>query len=131
MSDIKNDIIGGGEKQEQAAPLPERTPEGTGTPAASESIPFIETVKYADGISATGVAPLPRTSPEGAPAIEEPAPAADANVPEPPAVDYEALYAAEKSAHDQTKLALADASARLQQASDMGFRAGGGIHTGA
>lgn len=36
--------------------------------------PNTETVHYADGSSATGPAPLPRVSPDGAPAVEPPAP---------------------------------------------------------
>lgn len=42
-----------------------------GTAGTTEPL-TIETVHYADGSSATGVAPLPDHSPEGAPAIEAP-----------------------------------------------------------
>ncbi len=130
MSEIQNDIIGGGEKQEQAAPPPERTPEGI---MASSPEPITETVEYSDGASATGVAPLPGTSPEGAPAVEpDPIPAespVEKVVDE--AIDYAALYLQEQAAHVLTKQSLTDALARLKQAADMGFRAGGGIHSGA
>lgn len=41
------------------------------TIASRETPPETETVHYADGSSATGTAPLPQTSPEGAPAVGE------------------------------------------------------------
>jgi hypothetical protein len=48
-------------------------------PALAEALPAgVETVRYADGTSATGVAPLPRVSVNGAPAVgDEEAPAPD------------------------------------------------------
>jgi hypothetical protein len=47
-------------------------------PALAEALPAgVETVRYADGTSATGVAPLPRVSVNGAPAV------GDENVPAP------------------------------------------------
>lgn len=50
------------------------------TPELASSMPAVETVTYADGVSVTGVAPLPEQSPEAhadeAPAVEVPAEAA-------------------------------------------------------
>lgn len=81
----------------------------------------VETVHYEDGMSATGVAPLPDQSPDGAPSVPA----------EPKAyVDYETLYHTEKLDHEFTKIQLATARKMIDNAEKMGFKFGVGIHAG-
>lgn len=83
----------------------------------------VETVHYEDGASATGVAPMPDHSPDGAPAVTN-----DPNAK--PYVDYETLYHTEKLDHEFTKLQLATARKMIDNAEKMGFKFGVGIHAG-
>lgn len=88
-----------------------------------------ETVHYEDGVSATGAAPLPDHSPEGATKVEQPIGLDSHFGNDKP--DFESLYHAEKLAHDFTKHELAGAKAMIQGAVKMGFKFGVGIHGGA
>ena len=136
---MENDLIGG----QQSAPPNSELPN-----VDSFDGPVNETKNYADGSSATGPAPLPDVSPEGAPAVDPPAvpvgtepqsqtlPVAVQIPPEPEEepdtvnVPVESLYAQEKLAHDLTKLELAAALQKLKNAAEMGF-SGANIHRGA
>lgn len=89
----------------------------------------VETVHYEDGVSATGVAPLPEHSPDGAPKTPYPI-GLDSHFGNDKQ-DFESLYHAEKLAHDFTKHELAGAKAMIQGAVKMGFKFGVGIHGGA
>ncbi len=110
----------------EAAAPPAEVPAAVEAPAPVEAAPatdapiVVETKTYADGSSATGVAPLPDESPNGAPVVDAPV----------EVVDYKALYDAEVIAHAVTKAKLVDAEAICASAKAMGFR-GAGIHTGA